>query len=227
MAAVNKNIGSPDHWDGRYLENSDETLSWTEEGNSLSLKWITEILPIKTASIVDVGAGRSMLLPTLLANGYENLTHVEWSEAASQHLQSKLGGQASGIKWFIGNLFDWQPEEAIDLWHDRAVFHFQTDSKSISNYLRVLHGSICSGGYALLSTFHLEGPEKCSGLPVMRYDATSLLATLRSYDGSDWHEIDNTVWSHYSPSGAEQKYQYILVQNKAGPDWRAREDSNL
>jgi len=214
MTAVNKNIGNPDHWDCRYLENSDETLSWTEGGNSLSLKWITETLPNKTASIVDVGAGRSMLLPTLLANGYENLTHVEWSGAASQHLQLKLGGQASGIKWFIGDLFDWQPEEAIDLWHDRAVFHFQTDAESISNYLRVLHQSVRPGGYALLSTFHLDGPEKCSGLPVMRYDASSLLATLNSYDGSGWEEINNTVWSHYSPSGVEQKFQYILVQNK-------------
>ena len=214
MVAVNKNIGSPDHWDCRYLENSDETLSWTEGGNSLSLKWITETLPNKTASIVDVGAGRSMLLPTLLANGYENLTHVEWSGAASQHLQLKLGGQASGIKWFIGDLFDWQPEEAIDLWHDRAVFHFQTDAESISNYLRVLHQSVRPGGYALLSTFHLDGPEKCSGLPVMRYDASSLLATLNSYDGSGWEEINNTVWSHYSPSGVEQKFQYILVQNE-------------
>ena len=214
MTAVNKNIGNPDHWDCRYLENSDETLSWTEGGNSLSLKWITETLPNKTASIVDVGAGRSMLLPTLLANGYENLTHVEWSGAASQHLQLKLGGQASGIKWFIGDLFDWQPEEAIDLWHDRAVFHFQTDAESISNYLRVLHQSVRPGGYALLSTFHLDGPEKCSGLPVMRYDASSLLATLNSYDGSGWEEINNTVWSHYSPSGVEQKFQYILVQNE-------------
>jgi SAM-dependent methyltransferase len=214
MAAVNKNIGSPDHWDCRYLENSDQTLSWTEGVNSLSLKWITETLPSKTASIVDVGAGRSMLLPSLLANGYENLTHVEWSEAASQYLQSKLGGKASGIKWFIGDLFDWQPREAIDLWHDRAVFHFQTDAESISNYLRVLHQSVRPGGYALLSTFHLDGPEKCSGLPVMRYDASSLLATLKSYDGSGWEEINNTVWSHYSPSGVEQKFQYILVQNK-------------
>jgi len=214
MTAVNKNIGNPDHWDCRYLENSDETLSWTEGGNSLSLKWITETLPNKTASIVDVGAGRSMLLPTLLANGYENLTHVEWSGVASQHLQLKLGGQASGIKWFIGDLFDWQPEEAIDLWHDRAVFHFQTDAESISNYLRVLHQSVRPGGYALLSTFHLDGPEKCSGLPVMRYDASSLLATLNSYDGSGWEEINNTVWSHYSPSGVEQKFQYILVQNE-------------
>ena len=214
MTAVNKNIGNPDHWDCRYLENSDETLSWTEGGNSLSLKWITETLPRKTASIVDVGAGKSMLLPTLLANGYENLTHVEWSGVASQHLQLKLGGQASGIKWFIGDLFDWQPEEAIDLWHDRAVFHFQTDAESISNYLRVLHQSVRPGGYALLSTFHLDGPEKCSGLPVMRYDASSLLATLNSYDGSGWEEINNTVWSHYSPSGVEQKFQYILVQNE-------------
>jgi SAM-dependent methyltransferase len=155
-----------------------------------------------------------MLLPSLLANGYENLTHVEWSEAASQYVQSKLGGKASGIKWFIGDLFDWQPGEAIDLWHDRAVFHFQTDAESISNYLRVLHQSVRPGGYALLSTFHLDGPEKCSGLPVMRYDASSLLATLKSYDGSGWEEINNTVWSHYSPSGVEQKFQYILVQNK-------------
>ncbi|MEE2820795.1 MAG: class I SAM-dependent methyltransferase [Pseudomonadota bacterium] len=213
-APVDKEIDSPSHWNRRYLENSDETLAWTEGAYSLSLKWITQTISSHTASIVDVGAGRSLLLPTLLINGYENLTHVEWSETTSQHLRSKLGRQASDIKWFIGDLCDWQPDEAIDLWHDRAVFHFQTDFKSINNYLRSLHRNVRSGGYVLLSTFHLNGPETCSDLLITRYGVSSLLSTLRSFDGSNWDEINSKVYWHYSPTGVQQKFQYVLVQRQ-------------
>ena len=91
------------HWDGRYINNTDDGLSWSEETNSLSLRWISELVP-KTSSIVDVGAGRSMLLPTLSSNGYKQLTHVEWSQSASLEMQRKLGEQSSQINWFIGDL---------------------------------------------------------------------------------------------------------------------------
>jgi SAM-dependent methyltransferase len=162
--------------------------------------------------MADVGAGKSLLLPTLLDAGYHNLTHVEWSQSASQALQRQLSDQASKITWFVGDLNQWQPPTFIDLWHDRAVFHFQMDRTSIQQYLHSLHRAVRPGGYALFATFHLDGPETCSGLPVQRYDASSLISTLNDSRDATWKEVKNQVWKHRTPSGFEQIFQYLLAQ---------------
>ena len=139
MKSINNQSSSNtnSHWNERYTNNPDEGLSWSESVDSLSLRWILELLP-KTSSIVDIGAGRSMLLPTLLSSGYKYLTDVEWSRSASLEMQKKLGGGSSGINWFIGDLLNWQPDHPVDLWHDRAVFHFRTDPGSV-NDLSLIH----------------------------------------------------------------------------------------
>jgi SAM-dependent methyltransferase len=199
------------HWDRRYIDNADVGLSWSEDANSLSLRWISELVP-KTSSIVDIGAGRSKFLPTLLSNGYKHLIHVEWSQSASLEMQRNLGKQSSQINWFVGDLLDWQPDHRVDVWHDRAVFHFRIDTDSVNQYLRSLHQRVSHGGYILLATFHLDGPERCSGLPVKRYDAELMLDRLNAYDSSNWVEVNTAIWDHKTPSGGEQKFQYLLAQ---------------
>lgn len=203
--------GTSAYWNERYLNSRDSDLSWSEGLRSLSLKWIMNTVS-KSSFVADIGAGRSMLLPTLLSNGYTNLTHVEWSESASKDVQIKLGEMASCISWFVGDLFEWEPDYQVDLWHDRAVFHFQVDSESLCDYMRSVHEYVRYKGYVLLATFHVDGPEKCSGLPVKRYDASTLLDALKSYDGSNWVEVKSAIWSHKTPSGIEQKFQYLLAQ---------------
>jgi len=177
----------------------------------LSQQWIRETVP-QSSSIADIGAGKSLLLPTLLRAGYHNLTHVEWSQSASEALQHQLVDQASKIAWFVGDLNQWQPTGFIDLWHDRAVFHFQMDHKSIQQYLHSLHRAVRPGGYALLATFHLDGPKTCSGLPVQRYDANSLISTLNDSEDGNWKEVKSQIWKHQTPSGSEQIFQYLLTQ---------------
>lgn len=198
-------------WDGRYINNTDDGLSWSENTNSLSLRWISELIP-KTSSIVDIGAGRSMLLPTLLSNGYKHLTHVEWSQSASLEMQKNLGEQSSQIDWFVGDLLNWRPDCPVNLWHDRAVFHFRIDSDSVNDYLKSLHQYVSQGGHILLATFHLDGPEKCSGLPVKRYDSELILRTLNAYQSSNWVEVKSAIWVHKTPSGGKQKFQYLLAK---------------
>ena len=201
------------HWDGRYVNNTDDGLSWSEGADSLSFRWISKLIP-KSSLIVDVGAGRSMLLPTLLSNGYKHLTHVEWSQSASLEMQRNLGEQSSRINWYVGDVLDWQPVCPVDLWHDRAVFHFQIDSDSVSKYLKAVHKSVIHNGFILLATFHLDGPERCSGLPVKRYDAESMLNTLNTFDGSNWIEVKSATWDHKTPSGGVQKFQYLFAQRQ-------------
>ena len=112
-------------------------------------------------------------LPTLLSKGYTDLTHVDWSESASLSLQRSIGCEAPRIKWVVGDLL-WEPEHPIDLWHDRAVFHFQIDLESINNYLESVHRNVRRGGYVLIATFSKKG------LPVKRYDENSMLAVTYS-----------------------------------------------
>ena len=199
------------HWDGRYTSNADAGLSWSEGPDSLSLEWILEVTS-EASSIVDVGAGRSLLLPTLLSRGYTDLTHVDWSKSASLSLQRSLGCRAPGIKWVVGDLLKWQPRHLIDLWHDRAVFHFQVDLESINNYLESVHRNVRRGGYVLIATFHSDGPKKCSGLPVKRYSGNSMLAALSVYEGVKWTAVKSLIWKHVTPSGIEQDFQYLLAQ---------------
>lgn len=199
------------YWDSRYEQNDEQSLSWTESAQSLSQQWISGTLS-RSSSIADIGAGKSLLLPTLLKAGYRNLTHVEWSQSASLALRYQLGDQASKITWFVGDLNQWQPPTLIDLWHDRAVFHFQIGYTSIQQYLQSLHRAVRSGGYALLATFHLDGPETCSGLPVQQYDTNSLISTLNGYEDANWKEVKSKIWTHRTPSGSEQIFQYLLVQ---------------
>ncbi len=199
------------HWDERYINSTYDGLSWTEDANSLSLRWISKLIP-KTSPIVDIGGGRSMLISTLLSNGYKHLTHVEWSESASLEMQRKLGKQSSQINWFVGDLLNWQPHLLVDLWHDRAVFHFLIDSDSVNKYLKSLHQYVSHDGYILLATFHLDGPEGCSGLPVKRYDAELMLNALNTYDGSNRVAVNTATSDHKTPFGNEQKFQYLLAQ---------------
>ena len=185
------------HWESRYEQHGDQSLSWTESAQSLSQQWIRETLT-RSSSIADID--------------YRSLTHVEWSQCASQALQHQLKDQASRITWFVGDLNQWQPTALIDLWHDRAVFHSQMDHKSIQQYLHSLHRAVRPRGYALLATFHLDGPATCSGLPVQRYDANSLISTLNDSKDANWKPVKSQIWTHRTPSGSEQIFQYILTQ---------------
>ena len=109
----------------------------------------------------------------------------------------------------------WQPKSPVDLWHDRAVLHFQTDEHSCFQYLKSLHRNLSKNGYVLLATFHLDGPDSCSGLPVKRYDELTLLNMLQSFDGSNWIKVQSAIWTHKTPTLKDQKFQYLLAKRES------------
>ena len=98
----------------------------------------------------------------------------------------------------------WEPTRTYDLWHDRAAFHFLTDPADRSAYVERLKKAVKRGGYVIIGTFALDGPEKCSGLPIVRYDAASLSAIL----GSEFQLIDTRRHDHATPWGAVQRFQF-------------------
>ena len=72
----------------------------------------------------------------------------------------------------------WRPTVPFDLWHDRAVFHFLTEAAERRGYIEALRVGLRSGGSAVIATFALDGPERCSGLPIRRYSPEMLASEL-------------------------------------------------
>lgn len=95
-----------------------------------------------------------------------------------------------------------------DLWHDRAVFHFLTTPAERRRYVAVAARAVRAGGHAIISTFAPDGPERCSGLPVCRYDAIALASEFKPL--FELRAAASEV--HLTPSGAAQPFNYTVLQ---------------
>lgn len=96
------------------------------------------------------------------------------------------------------------PEKQFDLWHDRAVFHFLTDTKDRRLYLENLRRALRPNGHFIIATFAADGPEKCSGLDIERYD----LEKLRKTVGADFELLESFREQHQTPFGTTQNFLY-------------------
>lgn len=162
-----------------------------------------------TASIIDVGGGASTLVDDLLANGYENVTVLDLSGVALATAKTRLGVQASNVQWQEANIIETKLDSnAYDVWHDRAVFHFLTTAEERHAYVQAVLRAVKPGGLVIVATFAEDGPSKCSGLPVMRYDAHELHAEF----GEPFVLLGHEKESHHTPGGNEQKFVYCFCR---------------
>lgn len=203
---------SKDHWENVYTTKAADEVSWFQEHAALSLKLIQEAgLPL-TASIIDVGGGASTLVDDLLASGYENVTVLDLSGAALATAKARLGARAADVQWLDANILDAELGlNTYDLWHDRAVFHFLTSEQERCAYVRAVLRAVKPGGLVIVATFAEDGPSKCSGLPVMRYDAKELHAEF----GETFVLLGHEKESHHTPGGNEQKFVYCFCRKLA------------
>lgn len=114
-----------------------------------------------------------MLVDTLLKRGFGDVTVLDLSEAALAAAKVRLGDKAAPVQWVAADVTRWSPSQSFDIWHDRAAFHFLTDPADRAAYVARLAKAIKPGGSVIIGTFALDGPVKCSGLPISRYDAAS------------------------------------------------------
>jgi SAM-dependent methyltransferase len=206
-------MSTPDrqsHWQNVYLSKGEQEVSWTQPDPEPSLGLILKYTPSLTASIVDIGGGASRLVDALAARGYEHLTVLDLSEAALQAAGQRLGTQAARVQWIAADATKWQPSEAFDLWHDRAAFHFLVDAGDRAAYLDRLRRVVKMGGHAIIATFALDGPEKCSGLPVQRYDPAALSETI----GDSFELVADQPHRHVTPWGAVQPFQFSVLRRR-------------
>ena len=194
-----------DHWEHIYQTKAPVETSWFEPHLQTSLHWISEAAPDRSASIIDVGGGESTLSDDLLAMHYRSLTVLDIAEAAITKSRNRLGAAAEKINWLVGNVIEVAlPPRAYDVWHDRAVFHFLTEPDQRLAYVRQLSSSLKTGGHVVIATFGPQGPEKCSGLVTMRYNAESLQREL----GQDFRLVRSSVVEHHTPFGTAQQFLY-------------------
>jgi trans-aconitate methyltransferase len=196
------------HWEKIYGERKPDEVSWFQAEPKKSLEFISLSGASKDTPIIDVGGGASILVDRLLAQGYSDLTVLDISAAALAYDRERLGSEAAKIKWIESDIIDFKPERKYGLWHDRAVFHFLTDKADRERYGKLLHQALAIGGHLVLASFAPDGPEKCSGLAVCRYDASNISEEL----GPDFTLIREESESHRTPWDKEQKFRYFLLQ---------------
>lgn len=202
-------VDSKRHWEEIFSTKTVQEMSWTQECATQSLELIALAKIGSSSQIIDVGSGESVLIKELLGLGFRNLTVLDISEAAISKAKETFGTSESSINWVVSDVLAANlKKEFFDLWHDRAVFHFLTEKKQRDLYVAKLEASLRPGGFAIIATFSLSGPEKCSGLPVLRYDAKSLQAEL----GHNFRLIKSTPESHSTPWGKEQNFLYCLFK---------------
>jgi SAM-dependent methyltransferase len=171
----------------------------------MSLKLIGEVC--YSGRVIDVGGGTSGLAEKLLDRGYE-VTVMDISEAALERSRVRLGAKANHIHWIAADVSTGPSLETFDVWHDRAVFHFLTAPGDRAAYRKLLLQTVLVGGHAVIGSFALDGPPKCSGLEVQRYDGPSLAVEL----GSQFTLLKSEPEIHVTPWGKQQSFQFSLFR---------------
>ncbi len=192
------------HWEKVYTTKGEGEVSWFQETPALSLELIELVGARQNSAIIDIGGGASRLVDNLVSRGYEDVTVLDLSAAALASARSRIGDQADRVTWLTVDVTIWEPSRTFDVWHDRAAFHFLTEPNDQTAYVARLRRALRVGGHAIIATFAPDGPERCSGLPVSRYDANSLGAKL----GDGFDLIDARGHDHTTPWGSLQKFQF-------------------
>jgi SAM-dependent methyltransferase len=197
------------HWDKAWDHRDPGGTSWYQLVPTMSLALIDSVSPGTDDGIVDVGGGASYLVDHLIARGHRDVTVVDIAAEALAHAQSRLADRPD-VHWVVADATTWHPGRTFDLWHDRAVFHFLTDQGQRASYVRTATESIVAGGHLIIGTFALDGPTMCSGLPIQQYDAASLAEEFHA----DFRLIHDTVDDHVTPSGAIQRFTFVVLQRR-------------
>jgi len=196
------------HWQNIYTSKGENEVSWFQESPASSLALIAETGARPASGIIDIGGGASRLVDHLIEQGFRDVTVLDLSAAALETAKARLGERADKARWLVADATTWAPSRTYDVWHDRAAFHFLTEEHDRDAYVTRLRKALKIGGHAIMATFALDGPEKCSGLPVMRYDATRLAQAL----GFGFNLLRSQPNDHATPWGSQQRFQFSAFQ---------------
>ena len=218
--------GRAEHWDTAYGHRDEGTLSWFQEHPATSLRLVGEAIDALDAiaatgdgervdlapRVIDVGAGTSRLVDELAADARVHVTVLDVSQRALDMVAARLeaDGRREGVDLVVADVTAWRPVESVDVWHDRAVFHFLTDVAERDAYVRTVTDAVVPGGRAIIATFAADGPEVCSALPVQRYSAAALAEVFS--DG--FEPLEDLREEHVTPDGRVQPFTWVVLSRR-------------
>jgi SAM-dependent methyltransferase len=192
------------HWQSVYATKAEREVSWFQEDPAPSLDLIAEAGISTDDGIIDVGGGASRLVDGLLERGFTRIAILDLSANALKAAKQRLGRRGESVAWIVADVTTWNPSDTYDLWHDRAAFHFLTDPADRDAYIACLKKAVRPGGHVIIATFAPDGPERCSGLPIVRYDPEALAETL----GPTFELVGSRRHDHLTPGGNTQRFQF-------------------
>jgi SAM-dependent methyltransferase len=202
-------MAGKNHWEGVYERKGADEVSWYRPHLERSLAFLQNAGVPRDAAIIDVGGGTSTLVDDLLARGYGNVTVLDISAKAIDVARTRLGARAAEVTWLVGDITTLPlPAHAYDFWHDRAVFHFLRDEAERQRYVAAVKHALKPAGHIVVATFGPEGPERCSGLEVVRYSPDGLHAEF----GGEFQKVASTTETHTTPWGTEQQFVYCYCR---------------
>ena len=197
------------HWENVYQTKNGDEVSWYREHLDTSIKMILSTGVGKEAAIVDIGGGNSTLVDDLLDHGFVDVSVLDISGKAIRDSIKRLGSSSTRVNWIEADITKVDlPESHFDVWHDRAVFHFLTDAEDRRRYVDRVMRSVKPGGHIVVASFGLEGPEKCSGLNVVRYSPD----TMHDEFGDSFDLVNSVEETHNTPFGTTQEFVYCYCR---------------
>jgi 2-polyprenyl-3-methyl-5-hydroxy-6-metoxy-1,4-benzoquinol methylase len=204
-----KDMDVKTHWERVYQTKASDAVSWYQPHLETSLTLIERAGATASSAIIDVGAGESTLADDLLSLEFQNITVLDISETAIDVCKKRMGAAADRVHWLVADVTRAKLEPGVyDIWHDRAVFHFLTALEQRVAYVSNVARSVKRGGHVVVSTFGPEGPTRCSGLEVMRYDAESLHGQF----GKRFRLVESSKELHNTPFGTTQQFLYCYCR---------------
>ena len=197
------------HWEDVYSTKPVTEVSWFQEHSDVSLGLIKRTGVSEVGAVIDVGGGASVLVDDLLDAGYVDITVLDISASALGVAKRRLGTRADAATWVEADITAVVlPHHRYDVWHDRAVFHFLTHAEDRERYVRAVRHSVKPGGHVIVAAFGLDGPRRCSGLPVVRYSPD----LLHDEFGAAFELVEHKSEAHKTPFGTVQQFIYCYCR---------------
>ena len=197
------------HWENIYQNKASDQVSWYQD-QPIGKAQVEALQLPKDADIVDIGGGEGFLVDELLKLGYSQLRVLDISAAAIARAQERLGPLSSQVQWEVSDVLHWNAPSPVDLWYDRAAFHFLTDETDIAQYKQQLLANTQAGAHFIIGTFSTSGPTKCSGIPIRQYEAEDLKALFApefEFQASEKHQ-------HHTPFDTVQDFVFCRFIKK-------------
>lgn len=165
-----------------------------------------------------MGAGASVLVGALLAQGLR-VTAIDIADAALVALSGQLAKRSLDPqaidddhrpRLIVADVRTIRLDHEVDVWHDRAVFHFLIDDDDRRAYAESAAAAVRPGGHLVIAAFAPNGPASCSSLPVMRHDAASFMAAF----GASFELVESFERTHVTPWSSDQPFIHAVLRRR-------------